>query len=470
MADSGASSDESADAAADDRDAAPDAAEPAEMRPDPNAPPAANLDGKKLYTVRFDSRAGDQAFACGKKVALGAKATLAEPVDLRFFVHDVTLIRANGERVALELHQDERYQRENVALLDFADDTGQCLTGDTDIRNVVHGYAPEHGDYNGVAFKLGVPADKNHLNAAEAPAPYNASAMWWSWSSGYKYMRVDLTSDAQPIWFFHGGATECTGTLIDGFSCKSRQIANIELSNYDPQNSLVVFDAARFYATSDLTVADATPGCMGFKPDTQCPPLYATLGLTAWDDATPGPKQTAFVLTTGAPLVASKGGGAADRKTTDPTAWPDPNYERPAAFNIENISKAGENRSHAPEDPRYAANCMRCHQDQGPGFGKFSAAGTLVDAAGNPASGVTVELFSGDRVSRGVFENIVSHAVLEVDANGNFFTTAPLPFSTTDIGARVLGADGKPVMTMPFMQGTAACNNCHAGGARLQLP
>lgn len=438
-------------------------------RPDPNAPPA-TLNGKKLYTVRFDSRAGEKPFACGKKSALGTKGTLAEPIDLRFYVHDVTLIRASGERVPLELHQDERYQRENVALLDFVDDTGGCLTGDADIRNVVNGYAPAQSDYTGVAFKVGVPADKNHLDGAHAPAPYNASSMWWSWSGGYKYMRIDLTSDAQPIWFFHGGGSDCGGTTATGFSCAAKQIASIELPNYDPSASLVVFDAARFYAASDLTVADQTPGCMGFAPDTQCAPLYNTLGVTPWDDATPGPKQTAFVLTTGPALVASKGKTAPERKTDDPTAWPDPSYQRPTAFNTENVSRAGGTRSHPTDDPRYGANCMRCHQDKGPGLGKFSAAGTLADATGKPATAGKVEIFSGDRVGYGMFEKIVSHAIIDVDAYGNFFTTAALPLDTTEVSARVLGADGAPVITMPFAQQTAACNNCHAGGARLTLP
>jgi uncharacterized repeat protein (TIGR04052 family) len=438
-------------------------------RPNPNAPPAL-LNGMKLYTVRFDSRVADEPFACGTKAVVGSKNTLVEPVDMRFYVHDVTLIRANGERVQLELHQDERYQRENVALLDFVDDTGSCLTGDSDIRNVVHGYAPEQADYTGVAFKLGIPADKNHLDGAHAPAPYNASGMWWSWSGGYKYARIEVKSDAVPLWYFHGGAGDCGGTTVTGFTCKSLQIAKIELPNYDPQASLVVFDAARFYAASDLTVADDTPGCMGFAPDTQCAPLYNTLGVTPWDDATPGPAQTAFVLETGSALVTSKGVTASDRKTDDPSAWPDPSYLRPSVIDIENVSKTGEAKSHAQGDPRYGVNCMRCHQDHGPGLGKFTAAGTVVDKAGKPGAGVKVEIFSADVTGYNQFANLVRHALLDVDSNGNFFTTAPLPTATTEVGARILGANGQPLMGMPFTQQTAACNNCHTGGFRLTLP
>jgi hypothetical protein len=82
-----------------------------------------------------------------------------------------------------------------------------CATGDTDTRTVVYGYAPEEADYTSVDFKIGVPPDKNHLDGARAPAPYNASGPWWSWSGGYKYMRIDVSSAEQPIWYFHGGAS-----------------------------------------------------------------------------------------------------------------------------------------------------------------------------------------------------------------------------------------------------------------------
>jgi len=233
--------------------------------PDPNAPPA-TLDGKKLYAVRFDIRAGDQPVRCGSSVAnLGTKQTRIEPVDLRFFVHDVALLRAQGERVPLTLYQDDRWQRDNVALLDFVDDTGMCATGNKEIRSVVYGYADEHDDYTSVAFNVGVPPDKNHLDGARAPAPYNSSGLWWSWSDGYKYMRIDVASAEQPIWFFHGGATSCSGTFENGFTCGALQIAKIALPDYNPQTSIVVFDLAKFYGGSDLTLGDDTPGCMGSR-------------------------------------------------------------------------------------------------------------------------------------------------------------------------------------------------------------
>lgn len=448
-------------------DAAPSDSQPA--RPDADAPPPAK-DGKKLYAVRFDIRAGGAPFRCGSHASVGTQGTRIEPVDLRFFVHDVALIRAKGERVPLELYQDERWQRENVALLDFVDDTGMCETGDTATRDVVYGYADEHDDYTSVAFDLGVPADKNHLDAARAPAPYNASGLWWSWSLGYKYTRIDVSSVEQPIWFFHLGAAGCSGTVADGFNCDARHIPHIELPDYNPSTSIVVYDLDEFYAKSDLTQGDDTPGCMSFKGDSQCQPLFDTLGIIAWDDnAKTKPKQTAFVLASGAPFREPNAGGKTQvAEVNDPTAWPNIDYERPTALDVANVSKRGEKRSHGQDDPRYNVNCMRCHQEFGPGIGRFAAAGTVVDTTGKPASFARVEIFTGTPMGTTIAD-FVSRAMLDVDDNGNFFTTRELP-PNRDYGARILDGSDKVLIQMPFTQPTTACNNCHTGRMHLTVP
>ncbi|MET0343653.1 MAG: MbnP family copper-binding protein [Polyangiales bacterium] len=436
-----------------------------------NGPPDTK-DGKKLHTVRFDMRAGDTAFGCGKPAALGTTATMAEPTDVRFYVHDVALVRASGERVPLELHQDGMWQRENVALLDFADDTGKCVTGNPELRTLVQGYAPAHDDYRSLSFKLGVPADKNHLDGANAPAPYNASGMWWSWSGGYKYVRLDLTSAAQPVWYFHAGAASCQGLTNTGFTCAARQLADVTLDDYDADKSLVVFDVAKFYAGVDVATIRTTDtaGCMGSKDDPDCKPLYNALGVVPFDDAAQRPQQTTFRLTTG-PSLAPNTDVAAKRSPLDPAMWPDPSFTRPASLNVDNVSRAGEARSHKVGDKRHGASCNRCHQEHGPGVGQFSAAGTVFDQEGKPAQNVKVEIIAGtaDRVNH-TFTNVTSYATLDVDANGNFFTTQALPYDREKLTARVLGADGAPLVTMMSTKQTGACNTCHTAGFRIELP
>lgn len=439
--------------------------------------PPAEQNGKRLYAVRFDLRAGDAPFGCGKPATLGTASTVAEPTDARLYVHDVALVRANGERVPLDLHQDGRWQLDNVALIDFADDTGKCATNNPATRTAVYGYAPAQADYTGVAFKLGVPESKNHVNGAELPAPYNASGMWWSWSGGFKYVRMDLTSAAQPVWYFHLGATNCKGMTTTGFTCASNHVADIQLQGWDANSSVVVFDAKTFYGASDLSKApvapDGTPGCMAFNGDPECQPLFSTIGLVFQNDAAPRPEQSAFRLAAGTPwtLPTTPGKPPAPRLTNDPNAWPDPSYVRNPAFNVANVSKAGDKRSHPLGDPRHGASCTRCHQAQGPGLGLFTAAGTIFTEEGAPATGVKIEIVGGtpDRATKTI-KDAKTYALLEVDQNGNFFTTEPLPYDTEKLTARVRGANDEVLATMYSTKQTGACNTCHTGSFRVHVP
>jgi len=434
--------------------------------------PPATRDGLRLYAVRFDLRAGDAPFGCGKPAKLGLTGTQVEVLDARLFVHDVTLTRSSGEQVPLQLYQDGRYQRDNVALLDFVDDTGKCFTGSVDQHRVVYGYAPAQADYTGVAFRVGMPADKNHLDGAIAPPPYNVTGMWWSWSGGYKYLKLELTSAEQPIWYFHAGAAGCAGMSASGFVCAARQLARIALLGWDANSSVVVLDATKLYAASDLSkAADSLPGCMGSQTDTECAPLYGALGVVPYDDAALAPEQTAFEIRQGTPWQPTQSTGTArTRASNDPSLWPDPGYVRSPALDRRNVSSALGDKSHPPGDPRYGASCVRCHQANGPGIGQFSAAGTVVDAAGQPAKGTSVEIFSGtaDRPNN-TFVNVTRHALLEVDQHGNFYTTEPIPYAEQKLTARVLDAKGEVLKTMFSTKQTGACNTCHTASFKLQL-
>ncbi|MFY0540770.1 cytochrome-c peroxidase [Nannocystis pusilla] len=64
-------------------------------------------------------------------------------------------------------------------------------------------------------------------------------------------------------------------------------------------------------------------------------------------------------------------------------------FVRDPALDVELVSAHGDAISHAAGD-----NCMRCHQENGPGPGRFTAAGTLHDEAGAPYPDGLVELRS----------------------------------------------------------------------------
>lgn len=261
---------------------------------------AACDDDARTVSIRFAPTFGGDPFTCAAPVrGLGTGASEARVRDFRMYVSGVMLVTPAGDRVPLALTDDGRWQRDGVALLDFEDDSGTCVTGSPATNREVRGTAPA-GEYTGLVFTLGLPEDQNHLDAATAPAPLNAQGMWWSWSGGYKYLKIDLVPTTQPEYFFHLGATACDGSVADGFECQFGNRAEIALDGFDPDASEVVVDAAAIFADIDVDRApdletDMLPGCMAFPGDPECAPMLAPLGLTYLSDE-PADAQRVFAV------------------------------------------------------------------------------------------------------------------------------------------------------------------------------
>lgn len=252
--------------------------------------------GEQAVTIRFAPTFGGTAFTCGRPVdGLGLGQSRVDVRDFRMYVSQVELLTADGERVPLALTDDGRWQRDGVALLDFEDDTGACNTGSPATNFELRGTAPA-GTYTGLAFVIGIPEEHNHLDAATAPPPFNAQGMWWSWSGGYKYMKVELLPEGQEEYFFHLGATACSGSVADGFTCQFGNRPEIVLTDFDPDRDEVVIDAAAIFAGVDVDrppnlMTDTLPGCMAFPNDPECVPMLASLGLTYLGDEPAGEQQ-----------------------------------------------------------------------------------------------------------------------------------------------------------------------------------
>lgn len=142
--------------------------------------------------LRFAARVGEEPFACGQHYAgLGSSDTLAEPSDLRFFVHDVRLIDEMGREVAVRLEERRPYQTAEVALLDFENATGGCLRGDPPMNVQIFGSVPK-GQYDGLRITIGVPESLNHADPATAVEPLQAGGMSWGWLLGYKFLVAEM--------------------------------------------------------------------------------------------------------------------------------------------------------------------------------------------------------------------------------------------------------------------------------------
>lgn len=254
---------------------------------DPTGP-----EGPLDVTLDFAALVDGQAFACGQSYAgVGASGTEITPVDFRFYVHDVALVDAQGVARTVELTDDGTWQRDGVALLDFENGTGPCVNGTAATNTQVRGTVAA-GDYTGIRFTLGVPESLNHADQTTATAPLDLTALFWSWNAGYKFARLDHTSDAQPEgWFVHLGSTGCSPAgdpTVPATSCANAHRPVVSLDGFDWQTDAIAADYGALLADSDLTQNSAAKGCMSFPGDPECHAVMNNFGLDYEGSASPG--------------------------------------------------------------------------------------------------------------------------------------------------------------------------------------
>lgn len=236
------------------------------------------------YTIPFAARFGADAFACGQTYAtVGSGSTGYIANDFRFFVHDVRLVEeGSDDEVPLELVEDETWQHEGLALLDFENGTAGCQSGSLETNTSIVGIAPK-GDYHELRFTLGVPAELNHLDPTTAPAPLDASGMLWVWQSGYKFLRIDGASAVTTSsYHVHIGSTGCDGSNPEAPPDSPCTTPNeLDVAVHWHGDETVVADAAALLEDATLTANTpmTAPGCMSTPTDPDCAPVFGALGL-----------------------------------------------------------------------------------------------------------------------------------------------------------------------------------------------
>lgn len=250
--------------------------------------PVAAQDEDNAITLHFAATVGDEMAMCGETYdGIGADEAEISFSDFRFYVSNIQLLTAEGESVPLELAQDGLWQLEGVALLDFEDGSETCSEiGNAALNGMVSGTAPE-GDYVGVSFDMGVPFALNHLDVTAAASPLNIAALWWNWQGGYKFIRIDLMTDAtesEAAYNIHLGSTGCdspAGAIPPTEPCTRPNITTITFDEFDFENEVIVADLAGLL--TDIALYDNTPmppGCMAGIDDPDCPAVYANFGLS----------------------------------------------------------------------------------------------------------------------------------------------------------------------------------------------
>lgn len=235
-------------------------------------------------SVRFRPMVGTQPFSCTQSyTGIGTTGSTIEPKDFKMYIHHLRLIDGAGAEVPVALTQDGAWQLEDIALLDFEDQTGTCTNGTSQTRLVVEGTAPA-GVYTGIRFVMGLPFDRNHGDATTAPSPLNLTTMFWSWNAGYKFLRADFNSTGLPGGFnIHLGSTGCngaSGTSVPTL-CAQENLVEYTFTGFDPAAQVLVADLAALLAATDVDVNTATtaPGCMSSPSDPECTAIFSRLGL-----------------------------------------------------------------------------------------------------------------------------------------------------------------------------------------------
>lgn len=269
--------------------------------------------GHQAVALRFRTTVGDTPFSCRQRYPnLGTAATTIAVSDLRFFVHDVKLLTAEGTAVPVTLETDSLWQSNGVALLDFEDGSGSCGNGTPEMRDIVLGSAPA-GAYTGVSFTIGVPFALNHRDLTQQPSPLSLSRMFWAWNSGYKFMRIDTKAEGGTGWVLHLGSTECMPTGAPSTiptACRWANRPTITFDQFDPVRDVVRLDLASLFKSANLAVNQpkTAMGCMSGQADADCAPVFAALGLPF--GAAKGGAQSAFRVDRGA---SADGASAAAR-------------------------------------------------------------------------------------------------------------------------------------------------------------
>lgn len=242
----------------------------------------AGAPGTMAVSIDFAAAVAGEPFSCGSQyVGLGAQQSTVRPGDLRVYIHNVRLFqKSDGAEVSVDLDQDGTWQYQDVALLDFEDGTNGCI-GDAGLNTSLRGRVPE-GDYEGVAFTVGIPLALNHGDLAKAPPPLNVSDLFWTWNQGHLFFSAvyDSKLDAGTFhkFFVQVGSTGCQGDAESGgiTGCDQPNQPEYRFDAFVPGSNTLVVDYATVIAESML---DTELGCHSFPDTPDCAKPFEHLGI-----------------------------------------------------------------------------------------------------------------------------------------------------------------------------------------------
>ncbi|AXR68454.1 MbnP family copper-binding protein [Leptospira mayottensis] len=261
--------------------------------------------------IQFSAYAGTQKLECGQTLrgharssenlpnAHIAESTTFQLHDFRLFVHGVTLIQNSGEEIPLSLNQDGKFQSGDIALLDFENKTGKC-NGTSETNHFVSAFVAPN-TYKGIKFIVGLPENKNHLDADNQLPPLNNSGMYWSWTSGYKFLKLDFETAETLESSIHIGSANCVGTGSSSTCARANRIP-VTLTpdgGFDPSTQEIKINIQALLQGIDLQANSNAAMCMsGIVGATSigCPIIFANIGLDLNAGTPISPVRTVFSI------------------------------------------------------------------------------------------------------------------------------------------------------------------------------
>lgn len=249
----------------------------------------------KSISIDFAAMSGSTPITCASSLSdLGTTNVGGTLSDLRFYVSNVKLVKADGSTTALVLDANDNFNAtkggDTVTLIDLEDKTGTCV-GTTATNSTIKGTVPA-GDYVGVKMTLGVPLAMNHTDhtadLSVTPAVINNAVhpgMAWSWAGGRKFTKIEVTNSTwtAPTFNVHLGSTGCTGTnpaagQVD--TCSRPNRVDFGFASFNPTTQKVAVDVKALLSGNNVTVNGGGPtGCMSGNTDPECGEIFKALSL-----------------------------------------------------------------------------------------------------------------------------------------------------------------------------------------------
>ncbi|HVN84338.1 MAG TPA: MbnP family copper-binding protein [Candidatus Binatia bacterium] len=200
------------------------------------------------------------------------------PFDLRFYVYGVELLDQRGATTPVRLTNDDTWQHDGVALLDFETGSGTCADGTRGTHMILSGHV-DAGRYVGLRFVVGVPFERNHADPTMADPPLNLGRMHWGWQGGFKFFRFEGNGPHGAVRV-HLGSTGCAGTIGHITECARPNRAVVQLDGFVPGRNRIALDLAPLVAMGGVRPDAKQPAsCMSDMDDNGCRVAFDAFGL-----------------------------------------------------------------------------------------------------------------------------------------------------------------------------------------------